>query len=129
MMIQQQVTAFVRANDLQFFLDGVTLVAAARRARTAGIPGTLKSLNLLLKTARIDECVYWGKRLKPRMRQSNQPDAYWEKLREAARRYEPVLKDLFPKHAEQVLRLAVPTNITLMRGLTKQHRVWKESQR
>ena len=125
MTIQQQVAAFVRANDLQFFLDGVTLANAARRARTAGIPGTLKSL----KTARIDECVYWGKRLKPRMRQSNQPDAYWEKLREAARRYEPVLKDLFPKHAEQVLRLAVPTNITLMRGLTKQHRVWKESQR
>ena len=31
-MIQQQVAAFVRANDLQFFLDGVTL----RRDGTVG---------------------------------------------------------------------------------------------
>jgi hypothetical protein len=94
-------------------------------ARESGIPVAGKDGRDLIKTSRIDNCVYWGKRLKPKCRMTVMPDGYWEKLREAVRRYESVLSGLYPKHAEMVLRLAISTNITLMRGLTKRYQAWK----
>lgn len=125
MNVEDQLKTFVILNDLRFYLDKITLPQATKLARADEIPGTLKGLKEMISEERERSCVYWGHRMKPQMRDKVASDKYWNELRATVVRYAEVMHDLPIDQAEKVIRISMPTNFTLMLGLTSKYRVWK----
>lgn len=128
---------FLKQNDLDFFLNKVSLAAAAKRVR-AEVDGLwiddkfvpmskhvkLRDISAILKEDRDRECEFWGRRIKPKNLNSAVDEKYWDRLKICVSKHLHLLQGAPADVAERIVRRWMSTSIMLMNGLPERMRVW-----